>query len=73
MLDVGDADVRGVRPADGFAPIKDAVLRCTVDHQLTILLGALSTEVVPAMVRAGQTDRLLAAVRELVESVLRAP
>ncbi|WP_280352510.1 hypothetical protein [Nocardia abscessus] len=38
-----------------------------------LLLGALSTEVVPAMVRSGQTDRLLAAVRELVESVLRAP
>ncbi|MFF7939326.1 TetR/AcrR family transcriptional regulator [Nocardia gamkensis] len=38
-----------------------------------LLLGALSAELVPAMVRAGETDRLLAAVRELVESVLRTP
>ncbi|MBF6297380.1 TetR/AcrR family transcriptional regulator [Nocardia amamiensis] len=38
-----------------------------------LLLGTLSGELVPRMVRAGETDRLLAAVRELVESVLRAP
>lgn len=37
-----------------------------------LLLGSLSGELVPRMVRAGETDRLLAGVRELVESVLRA-
>jgi formiminoglutamase len=39
VLDAGDADVRGVMPADGFAPIEMMVSRCTVDHDLTILLG----------------------------------
>src|SRR3546814_991879 len=39
ILDAGDADVRGVMPAEGFAPIEMAVSRCTVDHDLTILLG----------------------------------
>ena len=48
MLDTGDADVRGVMPADGFAPIKDAVLRCTIDHELTILLGGNNAVTRPA-------------------------
>lgn len=48
VLDTGDADVRGVMPADGFAPIKDAVLRCTVDHRLTILLGGNNAVTRPA-------------------------
>src|SRR3546814_14951751 len=39
ILDAGDADVRGVMPAEGFAPIEMALSRCTVDHDLTILLG----------------------------------
>ena len=38
-----------------------------------LLLGALSGELVPRMARTGETERALAAVRELVESVLRAP
>jgi formiminoglutamase len=48
VVDTGDADVRGVMPADGFAPIKDAVLRCTVDHRLTILLGGNNAVTRPA-------------------------
>ena len=48
VLDTGDADVRGVMPADGFAPIRDAVLRCTVDHRLTILLGGNNAVTRPA-------------------------
>src|SRR5918993_3642904 len=36
MLDAGDADVVGVPPADGFAPIMQLVRRCTLDHELTI-------------------------------------
>jgi hypothetical protein len=39
----------------------------------TMLLGALGGALVPELARAGETERLLAAVRELVESVLRAP
>ena len=38
-----------------------------------MLLGALGGALVPELARAGETERLLAAVRELVESVLRAP
>ncbi|MEU0500824.1 helix-turn-helix domain-containing protein [Nocardia sp. NPDC005998] len=37
-----------------------------------LLLGALGGEQVPRLARAGETDRLLAAVRQLVESVVRA-
>ncbi|MEU7764635.1 helix-turn-helix domain-containing protein [Nocardia sp. NPDC049190] len=37
-----------------------------------LLLGTLSGELVARMVRADETDRLLAGVRELVESVVRA-
>lgn len=48
VLDAGDADVRGVRPADGFAPVKDAVLRCSVDHDLTLLLGGNNAVTRPA-------------------------
>src|SRR5919107_3903347 len=39
VRDAGDADVVGLMPADGFAPIVEAVRRCTVDHGLTLLLG----------------------------------
>ena len=48
VLDAGDADVRGILPADGFAPIKDAVLRCTVDHALTLLIGGNNAVTRPA-------------------------
>ena len=48
LLDAGDADVRGVMPADGFAPILNAVARCTVDHDLTLLLGGNNAVTRPA-------------------------
>lgn len=48
ILDAGDADVKGVMPADGFAPIEMAVARCTVDHDLTILLGGNNAVTRPA-------------------------
>lgn len=48
ILDAGDADVRGVMPAEGFAPIEMAVGRCTVDHDLTILLGGNNAVTRPA-------------------------
>ncbi|WP_167475987.1 TetR/AcrR family transcriptional regulator [Nocardia arthritidis] len=38
-----------------------------------LLLSILGGEMVPAMARAGKTEPLLHAVREIVESVLRAP
>ncbi|WP_069166428.1 TetR/AcrR family transcriptional regulator [Nocardia altamirensis] len=38
-----------------------------------LLLAALGGEMVSAMIRSGETARLLDAIRELVESVLRAP
>ena len=48
MLDAGDADVRGVAPADGFASIRDIVQRCTAAHALTILLGGNNAVTRPA-------------------------
>jgi formiminoglutamase len=48
LLDAGDADVVGVMPADGFAPIVHAVRRCTIDHALTILLGGNNAVTRPA-------------------------
>src|SRR3954462_16430 len=39
VRDLGDVPVRGVSPADGFDPIRDAVLKATAAHKLTILLG----------------------------------
>lgn len=38
-----------------------------------LLFGSLGGALVPQMARAGETDRLLGAVRELVEAVLRTP
>jgi formiminoglutamase len=48
LRDTGDADVVGVLPADGFAPILDAVRRCTIDHPLTLLLGGNNAVTRPA-------------------------
>ena len=48
LLDAGDAEVAGVMPADGFAPIVDLVRRCTLDHGLTILLGGNNAVTRPA-------------------------
>ncbi len=48
LLDAGDADVRGVTPAEGFAPIVDAVRRCTLEHDLTLLIGGNNAVTRPA-------------------------
>lgn len=48
LRDTGDADVVGVMPADGFAPVLDAVRRCTIDHPLTLLLGGNNAVTRPA-------------------------
>src|SRR5437868_3437595 len=39
VRDAGDVPVRGVMPADGFLPIRDAVEACAAAHPLTLLLG----------------------------------
>lgn len=39
IRDAGDVPLDGVMPAEGFAPIRDAVARCTAAHGLTLLLG----------------------------------
>lgn len=48
VLDAGDADVVGVMPADGFAPVMDLVRRCTIDHALTLLVGGNNAVTRPA-------------------------
>ena len=48
ILDAGDADVVGVLPADGFAPIVEKVRRCTLDHDLTLLVGGNNAVTRPA-------------------------
>ena len=48
ILDAGDADVIGVLPADGFAPIMQKVRRCTLDHDLTLLVGGNNAVTRPA-------------------------
>src|SRR3954467_14736182 len=46
--DAGDVPVRGVPPADGFLPIRDAVAACVRDHRLTLLLGGNNAVTRPA-------------------------
>jgi arginase family enzyme len=48
IRDAGDVPVRGVAPADGFLPIRDAVEACVIDHKLTILLGGNNAVTRPA-------------------------
>jgi arginase family enzyme len=48
ILDAGDAAVRGVSPADGFAPIKEALTWLTGLHGLTILIGGNNAVTRPA-------------------------
>ena len=48
LLDAGDAEVRGVMPADGFAAIKAAAERCTAAHGLTLLIGGNNAVTRPA-------------------------
>jgi formiminoglutamase len=48
VRDAGDVPVRGVMPADGFAPIRDAVADCVATHDLTVLIGGNNAVTRPA-------------------------
>lgn len=48
IRDAGDAPVQGLMPADGFAPIRDAVAACTAAHGLTLLIGGNNAVTRPA-------------------------
>jgi arginase family enzyme len=48
VRDAGDAAVRGVSPAEGFEPIRDAVEAETKRHELTLLLGGNNAVTRPA-------------------------
>ena len=48
VVDAGDADVAGIMPADGFTTIVEAVRGCTLDHDLTILIGGNNAVTRPA-------------------------
>lgn len=48
LADHGDVPVQGLMPADGFAPIRDAVSRCTGAHALTLLIGGNNAVTRPA-------------------------
>jgi formiminoglutamase len=48
VRDLGDVPVQGVSPADGFAPIRDAVARAARAHDLAILLGGNNAVTRPA-------------------------
>ena len=48
IFDAGDADVVGVLPVAGFAPVMEKVRRCTIDHDLTLLLGGNNAVTRPA-------------------------
>ena len=48
IRDAGDVPLDGVMPAEGFAPIRDAVARCTAAHGLTLLLGGNNAVTRPA-------------------------
>jgi arginase family enzyme len=48
LHDAGDVPVQGLMPADGFAPIRDAVDACTATHELTLLIGGNNAVTRPA-------------------------
>jgi arginase family enzyme len=48
ISDLGDVPVAGLMPAEGFAPIRDAVERAFAAHGLTILLGGNNAVTRPA-------------------------
>jgi formiminoglutamase len=48
IQDRGDVPVRGVSPADGFRPIRDAVLRAVEAHDLILLIGGNNAVTRPA-------------------------
>jgi arginase family enzyme len=48
IRDLGDVPVRGVSPAEGFAPIRDAAAAAVAEHRLTLLLGGNNAVTRPA-------------------------
>jgi formiminoglutamase len=48
IADRGDVPVRGLSPADGFAPIRDAVAESVAAHGLTLLIGGNNAVTRPA-------------------------
>lgn len=48
IRDLGDVPVRGIGPADGFAPIRAAAAAAVSGHRLTILLGGNNAVTRPA-------------------------
>ena len=48
IRDLGDVPVRGVTPAEGFAPIRDAAAAAVAEHRLTLLLGGNNAITRPA-------------------------
>jgi len=48
VRDAGDVPVKGVSPADGFGPIRDAVAACAEAHELVILIGGNNAVTRPA-------------------------
>jgi arginase family enzyme len=48
MRDLGDVPVRGLSPADGFEPIRDAAAAAVAGHRLTLLIGGNNAVTRPA-------------------------
>ena len=48
VRDLGDVDVRGISPADGFGPIVEAVRGAVAVHELTLLVGGNNAVTRPA-------------------------
>jgi arginase family enzyme len=48
IRDYGDLPLRGVTPAEGFEPIRDAAAAAVAEHRLTILLGGNNAVTRPA-------------------------
>ena len=48
IRDRGDAAVEGLSPAEGFAPIRDAVAAASAEHRLTLLVGGNNAVTRPA-------------------------
>ena len=55
LADLGDIPVRGVLPADGFEPIRDAAAAAVCSHDLTLLLGGNNAVTRPAAHALGLT------------------
>jgi formiminoglutamase len=49
LCDLGDVAVRGMMPADGFVPIRQAAAKAVAGHGLTLLLGGNNAVTRPAV------------------------